>query len=166
MTVSVPLRVPPTVGVKVKVMVHVVLPATEDPHVLVWAKSPVATMLEMVRAVERLLLRVTTIVALVVPMVVLPKLRLIGASLTGTTPMPAKAIVWGVLLAVSLRTTEPDEAPVVLGEKLMLIVQRAAAFRVLPQVLVSAKLPVAAMLEILKVDVPVLVRTTGELSLV
>jgi len=92
-TVRVPLRGPPTVGVKVTVMVHVLLPATADPQVFVWAKSPVAVMLGIVREVVRLLLRVTTMGALVVPMGVLPKLSVTGDNFTGTTPVPTRAIV-------------------------------------------------------------------------
>jgi len=70
------------------------------------------------------------------------------------------------LLALSLIITEPDEAPVALGEKVLVIVQCAPAFTVFPQLLVWAKAPVATMLEMFSAAVPVLVRVTGEPPLV
>jgi hypothetical protein len=45
-----PLRVPVVVGVKVTLMVQLFPVATLDPHVLVWAKSPIAMMLETANA--------------------------------------------------------------------------------------------------------------------
>jgi len=74
-------------------MVQVLYAATEGAHVFVCPKSPVVATLEIARLLARLLLRVTTIGPLVVPIGVLPKLRLAGDSLTGTTPVPVKATV-------------------------------------------------------------------------
>jgi hypothetical protein len=47
--VIVPVRVPVVVGVKVTMIVQVVPLGTALPQVLVWAKSPVATMLVMLK---------------------------------------------------------------------------------------------------------------------
>jgi hypothetical protein len=41
-TVNVPLRVPVAVGVKVTAIAQLAPAATEEPQLLVWAKSPVA----------------------------------------------------------------------------------------------------------------------------
>ena len=123
-------------------------------------------MLEIARAVERLLLRVTTMGALVVPIGVLPKLRFTGDNLTGTTPVPANEITWGAPAALSLICTDPEEAPRATGENVIVIVQCAAALTLVPQLLVWAKFPVATILEIVKAPVPVLVRVAEELPLV
>ena len=49
-TVIEPVRVPVAVGVKVTVIVHDELAARLAPQVLVWEKSPLIVMLEIVRA--------------------------------------------------------------------------------------------------------------------
>jgi hypothetical protein len=49
----------------------------------------------------------------------------------------------------------------VVGEKVTVIVHEVLAARLLPQLLVSPKLAVAAMLLIVSVAVPVLLRLTG-----
>src|SRR5207253_1404432 len=79
------LRVPLAPGVKVRLIVHE-LPAArvlEPPgQVLLWAKSaafvPVSAMLLMLKESELLLVRVTVLVALVIPTIWLPKLTLVG----------------------------------------------------------------------------------------
>ena len=67
--VTVPVRVPAAVGLKVTLMVQLPPAATEPPQVLVWAKSPVAPMLVIVKAVLPVLVRVEVRAALVVPTV-------------------------------------------------------------------------------------------------
>lgn len=68
-TVSVPDRLPTTVGVNVTLIVHFAFSATDAPQVLVWAKSPLTATLVMVSVVGRLLVRVTEIGLLVLPTV-------------------------------------------------------------------------------------------------
>lgn len=46
-----PVLMPTAVGVKVTLIVQLPLEATDGPHVFVWPKSPVATMLVTVRPV-------------------------------------------------------------------------------------------------------------------
>ena len=62
-TTSVALRLPAAAGVKVTLIVHVPLAATELPQVLVWAKSPalvpVIATLVILKAALPVLLRVT-----------------------------------------------------------------------------------------------------------
>jgi hypothetical protein len=64
---SVPVREPVAVGVKVTLIVQVALAATLVPQLLVWAKSPLAAMLEMLNAPVPLLVSVSVCAALVVP---------------------------------------------------------------------------------------------------
>jgi hypothetical protein len=96
----------------------------------------------------------------------MPKLRFSGKSLTGTTPVPDKVIVWGLSLALSVIVTEPDDAVTVVGEKVTLMLQCAPAFTLGPQVFVSTKGVGATMLPILNAAVPVLVRVTTAVELV
>lgn len=80
-TLSVPVRVPRAVGVKVTVMVQVVFAAKvagEIGHAEVSAKSPEIEMLLIVRGTVWLLLRVTVLEGLVVCWAQGPKLRLVG----------------------------------------------------------------------------------------
>ena len=57
--VSVPLREPMAVGVKVTLKVQLALAARLEPQVLVWEKSPLATMLLMLRVALPVFLRAT-----------------------------------------------------------------------------------------------------------
>ena len=58
-TVSVPLRAPEAVGVKVTLITQLPLAASEPPQLLVSAKSPVTAILLMVSAAAPVLLSVT-----------------------------------------------------------------------------------------------------------
>jgi hypothetical protein len=93
--VMVPVRVPVAVGVKVTVILQFVPAATGEPtQVLVWAKSPLATMLLMVRAMLPVLLTVTLCELLLVPKSWSPKLRLADDKpTTGPVPVPVRATV-------------------------------------------------------------------------
>ena len=57
--VKVPFLVPVAVGLKVTLMVQLALAATLEPQVLVWEKSPLTVMLEMLRVALPVLLSVT-----------------------------------------------------------------------------------------------------------
>jgi hypothetical protein len=57
--VKVPFLVPVAVGLKVTLMVQLALAATLEPQVLVWEKSPLTVMLEMLRDALLVLLSVT-----------------------------------------------------------------------------------------------------------
>ena len=81
-----PVRRPEAVGVKVTLIVQELLPAIDEPHVLVWAKSPLTTMEPMVCDELRVLLAVTVWAALVTPMTVLVNVNDDG--LTETFPRP------------------------------------------------------------------------------
>jgi hypothetical protein len=57
--VTAPVLVPVAVGLKVTLMVQLALAATLEPQVLVWEKSPLVLMLEMLRVVLPVFVRVT-----------------------------------------------------------------------------------------------------------
>ena len=67
MMVTVPVRVPTAVGVKVTLIVQLEFPASDEPQLSVSAKSPEAVMLVMLTLFELVLLRVTAWEELVVP---------------------------------------------------------------------------------------------------
>jgi hypothetical protein len=106
------------------------------------------------------LVRVTLWAALAVPTSWLEKLRLDGDTVNAGAgrPVPANAIVWGLLAAPSVTVTVPYRLPTAVGLNVTLIVQLAPAPRLAPQVLLSAKSPVAVRLVIATAVLPVLVR--------
>jgi len=57
---SVPVRAPAAAGLKVTEIVHLAPALTVVPQVLVWVKSPLAPMLEIVSGAFPVLLRVTS----------------------------------------------------------------------------------------------------------
>jgi hypothetical protein len=71
--VTAPVRVPAAVGLKVTLSVQLALAARLEPQVLVWEKSPLAVMLEIVRAPLPLFVSVIVSGGLVVPTTWLPK---------------------------------------------------------------------------------------------
>jgi hypothetical protein len=79
-TVSVPVRVPDAVGVKITLMTQLVPGAMLAVQLLVWAKSPLAAMLDKVSVPVPELVSMTVWPALGVPTVWLVKVRLEGAS--------------------------------------------------------------------------------------
>jgi len=67
--VTVPVRVPVVVGVKLTLIVQLAPATTEDPQVLLWAKSPLGMRPLIVSVAFPVLLSVTACAALVVPTV-------------------------------------------------------------------------------------------------
>ena len=87
-------------------------------------------MLLIVRAAVPELVTVTVWAVLVVPTFWLLKTRLVGFNVTPgalVTPVPLKAIVCGLPVALSVRATDAVLEPVALGVKVTLIVQDALA---------------------------------------
>jgi hypothetical protein len=90
----VPVRVPTAVGLKVTEMVQLAPALTEVPQVLVWEKSPLAVMLEMVSEALPVLVRVTVCAALLVPSIWAAKVREEDDKLTAdAVPVPVKLTV-------------------------------------------------------------------------
>src|SRR3954469_19816337 len=142
--VTLPVRVPDEVGLKVTVTVQEA-PTASDEQLLVCAKSPVAATEEMVAVVVPVLLTLTVCAALVEPTIVPANDRLDGPADRigpGATPLPDSGIVLVMPDAVTVRL--PVRAPVAVGVNLTLTVQEPPAAIELPHVLVCAKSPVMA----------------------
>ena len=97
------------------------------------------------------------------PTVWLLKVRLVGERLTpGAVPVPLRLTLCGLLPVLSVMLSKAVRLPVVEGVNNTAIVQCLPAARELAHVLVSAKslalAPASAMLEMLKAEVPVLLR--------
>ena len=99
--------------------------------------APVTAMLVMLKLALPVLLRVTVCAALVVPMVWLPKVRLVAVRLTaGPLPVPVRLAVCGLPLASSVMLSDAVRVPEAVGVNLTLIVQVPPAATELPHVLV------------------------------
>jgi hypothetical protein len=89
--VTVPVRVPIVVGVKLTVIAQLALTASDVPQVLVWAKSPLATMLVIVSVAVPVLVSVIVCGTLVVPNCWLPNATLVAERVaTGAVPVPVR----------------------------------------------------------------------------
>jgi len=94
------------------------------------------------------------------PTVTVPRFKEDGVSLIAV-PVPTRATTWGLPGALSLNVKLPWRKPFVVGLKVTLTVQLAPGDTVAPQVLLEiAKSPLATILEMLRVTVPVLVHVT------
>ena len=172
-TVKVALRVPVAVGVKVTLMVQVALAAKVEGligQLLVCPNSPelvpVKPTLVMVKAVPLGFESVTTLAALVVPTLWLPKSGTgEGERLGGAVPVPDTPEVWGLLLALSVTVSVALRDPAAVGVKVTLIVQFPPAATLDPQLLVCPKspglVPVKAMLVMLNAVLVGLERVTA-----
>ena len=130
----------------------------------------------MVSAAVPLLVSVTDFAALVVPVFWLPKLRLVGVSVTPgaeIVPVPESATLCGLPVALSTIVTLALRLPVAEGVKVTLIAQLLPAASVLGligHVFVWAKspafVPLTAMLVIASAAVPLLVSVTDFAALV
>ncbi len=139
--VSVAVREPAAVGLKVMLTVQVADPARLAPQVLpAIAKSPlldpeIATLLILIAAGPPLL-SVTVWAALVSPTVVAANVRLPGATVAfAGEPTPDNATVCGLLPAASVNASVAVREPAAVGLKVMLTVQVADPARLAPQVL-------------------------------
>src|SRR4029077_20493975 len=93
-------------------------------------------MLVMERAALPLLVSVTGCDALEVPTVWLEKVRVVGAKVTAgllePAPVPVRAALCGLPLALSVMFSEPGRVPLVVGVKVTLMVQLALGASVEP----------------------------------
>ena len=78
----------------------------------------------------------------------------------GATPVPVRATVCGLPVALSVTVMVPGWLPVAVGVKVTVMVQLAPAATEVPQVLVWAYGALAAMLVMLSAPVPPLVSVT------
>jgi hypothetical protein len=134
--VKFPMRVPGPVGVNVTLIVQVFDPAVAGnvagilghavAPVLVSAKSPDAAMELIVRGPVPVFVSVTVSGALVVFSAWLPKVRLVGASVTagvGIAPVPLSAMFCELVLALSVSCNVAVSAPPTVGLNVTLTVQ-------------------------------------------
>jgi hypothetical protein len=169
-TLMLPVRVPDAVGVNVTLITQFAPAASELPQVLASAKSPVAEIPVIVSAAFPVLLNVTACLLLVELTVWFPNANDPGCRLAPgvgvVTPVPVSATVCGLPEALSAMLTIPTREPVAVGVNVTLIVHFAATANELPQVLASAKSPVAEIPVIVSAAFPVLLNVTACLLLV
>jgi hypothetical protein len=132
LNVRVPARAPVAVGENVTPTVQVAPAATLGPHVLLAiAKSPEGVILANVRAVFLWLVSVTDLLAPVLPTATLPQANVAADRVTGVVPVPVRAAVRGLRLALSVTVRVPVSAPTIVGLNVRRIVQLAPPARVL-----------------------------------
>src|SRR2546426_149727 len=178
--VTVAVRALAAVGVNVRLRRQLAPATTVAPFVQVvpaaMAKSPgfkpARAMLVMLRVAVPLLVRVTVCTGLVVLRRWSPKARLVGAKVTaGAMPIPASDTDCGLLAASSVMVTVAVRAPVAAGVNVSFNDQAAAEISALPlrdalPIFPAAMAkspgfkPARAMLVMLRVAVPLLVRVT------
>ncbi len=101
------------------------------------------------------------------PVVCEEKVRLVGESVTAgagvpeLAPVPFRATVWGDPAALSVIVSVPARFPVAVGIKVTATVQVAPAATLVPQLLVWAKSPEAAIEVMASAAVPVLLTVTA-----
>ena len=157
----VPVLVPAAVGLKVTEIVQLAPALTVVPQVLVWEKSPLAVMPEMVSEALPVLVRMTVCAVLVLPDIWAVKVREAGDKpTTGSVPVPVSGQVWGLFAALSEIVRVPERVPIAVGVKDTLIVQLAPGATLAPQVFDCEKSPLIAMLLMVSAAVPVLVSVT------
>jgi hypothetical protein len=156
--VMAPVRVPVAVGSNFTVIVQCDPALIEVPQLFVSEKSPLGTMLVIPRAAVPVLLSLTVFDVLVVLICWLPKLRLVGEKLmVGAIPVPVRATVCGLPVALSVTVIVPPWLPVVVGVNVTLMMQLPPAATEAPQALVSAYGALATMLVTLNAAAPPLV---------
>ncbi len=155
---------PPAAGLKITGMVQFTPAAKVAPQVLVWEKSPTALIVERVSVMLPVLVKVTDCAALVKPDNRAGKLSEAGDKLThGPIPVPVRLTICVLPLTpplLSLMVTEPVSGPGATGEKVTVTIQVPPAATLLPQLLVSLKFALVAMLVMLSAAAPVLLKLT------
>jgi hypothetical protein len=161
-TVSVPVRVPLAVGLKVTEILQLDPAVTLPPQVFVSPKSPATAMDITLRVECPELFSVTVCAALVVPIACEAKLKLAGASaaVAGVIPVPVNETACGDPAALSVTDSVPVREPLAVGLKVTEIPQFAPAASVAPQLVVAAKSPEAAIDETASADDPLFVSVT------
>src|SRR5260370_42452234 len=136
-------------------MVQLAACARAWPHVLLWLKSPesvpVMAMLWILRVALPLLVIVTGSAGLALPTKRPLKTKLTGESVIAgaVIPRPLSETVCGLPMALSVKVMEPLRVPTAVGVKVTKMVQLPRAARLLPQLLVWAKSPLAAIVRLM-----------------
>jgi hypothetical protein len=170
-TVKTAERVPAAVASNVTEMLQLPAAATLPAQLLVVAKSPafvpVIAMPEMVRVPDPALLSVTDCAAEVTPILPLPKLSALGDTEADATPtpVPLKATVCGLLVALSVKTRLAERDPAAPGSNVIDTLHDDPAARLVLHVLPLdpksvAFVPLMAMLVIVSAALPPFVSVT------
>ena len=161
-TRSVAARAPVAVGLKRTAIVQLPFAPNVAPQLLVWEKSPgfvpVIVIPEIVSVSGPTLVRITFLAELAVPTVFIPKLMLVGLTLT-KLPVPLKETVCGLPAASSTRLNVAVRAPEAWGVNCTFTVHVAPAASVAVQffdgILKSAAfVPVMAIELMCRVAIP------------
>jgi hypothetical protein len=139
-TLRVPVRVPTAVGVKVAAMVQAAPAAKVLPQELVWEKSPLTVIPEIVNETVPVFVNVTLCGPLVFPDIWGVKVSDVGETLAAApAPVPLKATVWvppATPLWLSVIVRLPVRVPAAEGVNVKLIGHEAPGARLPGQVLV------------------------------
>ena len=146
-------------------MVQFALMASEAGQLLVSAKfvELKVTLMELiVSEAVPVLVSVTVCAALIEPTFVLGKFALFDESVTrpASTPVPLSGTLCGLPGPLSVKINEPLRVPAVVGVNVTKTVQDAVDAKLVPQLFVCAKSPLVAILPIVSVPAPLLVRVT------
>ena len=146
-TLTVADRAPVVVGVNVTLMVQLVPAASVEPQPFVCEKSPgfdpARAMLEIFSVADPVLVKTTDWDRLEVPVVCVPKDKLVGANETAgapDVPVPVSATLCGLPAALSLMLTAADRAAATVGVKVTLMLQAAPGITMV-QLFVCEKSP-------------------------
>lgn len=166
--VSVPLAVPTVVGENVTPTEQVAPALMLDPQVFVATENPaLAAMLAKLKTVDCAFVTVTERLLLVWPTTVLLNEILCVENITGAVPVPPRATVCGLVMALSVKVRLPLAAPSADGVNVIPTVQFPLAAMLAPQVFVAtANGPVASMPLTLIVELRRLVTVTERVALV
>ena len=128
--VMAPVRGPVAVGVNFTLMVHLPMAGTLVPQVLVSVKSPLGTILVIVKTVVWLLLSLRVFAALVVKTACAANVKEVGARVTGNTPVPVRLMVCVLPftpMLSSVTVSVPSSVPPIVGVNATSMVQLAPA---------------------------------------
>lgn len=152
-----PLIVPMTVGANFTEILQLFPARRGELQVLVWMKPAVAEILDTLSEPAPLLVRVTVLAALVVPMALFPKLKLVGLTAPTATGV---GVAVGVAVRVAVGVAVPVAVAVIVAVAVAVGVAVAVrvAVAVLVAVAVGVAVPVAVLVAVLvAVGVPVAV---------
>jgi len=135
-TRSVAARVPVAVGLNLIAIVQLPFAVNVAPQLFVWEKSPgfvpVIVIPEIVSVPGPTFVRITLLAELAVPTVFMPKLMLVGLTLT-MVPVPLRETVCGLLGASSAKVSAAVRAPAACGVNCTFTVHVAPAASVAVQ---------------------------------
>lgn len=159
------VRLPVVVGVKVTATLQEALTARDEGQELTMPKSPGFVPVRVtpipVSVAVPLLVSVSVTEAVEEPTVCEPKVIDVGANrVAPAVPVPVRLTVWGLPEALSVIERVPFLFPTAVGVKVTLNVQLAFTARAAPQVVVLAKSPLADVLLIVRLAVPLFVKVT------